>query len=83
VALTATEATDRIHKVLAAEISAIQLSNLLFTPEGLFHWLGASAEDRKQVVISPLFQQAQRRLRELQHREMAALRESQRTARSA
>ena len=71
--MTTDEATRQIKEALAAETSAIALSNRLFTPEGLFHWLASTDEQRKHLVTTPLFVEAQRRVRELQYAEAAAM----------
>jgi hypothetical protein len=62
----------QILDVLAAETQAIPLSNKLFSPSGLFNQLAATEEERRVVARSALFQQAQRRLTELQRHEAAA-----------
>jgi hypothetical protein len=63
---------QQIQEVLAAEAQAIPLSNKLFGPEGLFSKLGRTEEERRKVAQTPLFQQAQRRLTQLQQAEAAA-----------
>lgn len=61
-----------IEQVIKNETDAISLSNKLFSPEGLFSRLSKSEAERRVVVQSPLFKQAQRRLTELQQKEAAA-----------
>ena len=66
------EATERrIREVLATETHAIPLSEKLFTPNGLFNELAKFFTDRRAVVATPLFQEAQRRLSDLQRAEAA------------
>jgi hypothetical protein len=60
---------QRIAEVLATETNAISLSDKLFRPDGLFNQLAATEQERRTVAQSPLFQQAQRRLTELQRSE--------------
>lgn len=55
-----------IREVLASETHPIALSERLFAPGGLFNELAKSEGDRRLIVQSPLFQEAQARLRELQ-----------------
>jgi hypothetical protein len=81
--MNAEEAIQQIQEALATETSAIKLSNRLFSPQGLFQWLAATDEQRKQLVTAPLFHAAQRRLRELQHREAAAFGKTLRRVASA
>ncbi len=60
---------QQIREVLATETHAVQLSNRLFRPDGLFNELAKTEDERRSVVRSPLFKQAQRRLMELQQKE--------------
>jgi hypothetical protein len=60
-----------IRKVLATESSAIRLSNKLFSPEGLFNQVARTAEDRRAVIQTSLFREAQKKLAELREREAA------------
>jgi hypothetical protein len=64
-------AEQQIREVLATETSAIPLSDKLFHPDGLFNQLARTEEERRIVAQSSLFQQAQRRLTELQQSEAA------------
>jgi len=59
----------QIRELLASETSAIVLSNKLFTPDGLFSFLASTRAEREILVRSPLFKQAQQRVRELQYKE--------------
>jgi Uma2 family endonuclease len=61
----------QIAEVLATETNAISLSDKLFRPDGLFNQLAETEQERRTVAQSPLFQQAQRRLTELQRSESA------------
>jgi hypothetical protein len=63
----------RIRQVMADEKSGISLSNKLFTPDGLFNQIAKTEEDRRQVAQSPLFREAQRRVRELERLEIGEL----------
>jgi hypothetical protein len=60
-----------IREALAAETSAIELSNKLFRPDGLFAQLASTEEERRALAGSPLFAEAQRRLSDLQRQEGA------------
>jgi hypothetical protein len=62
-----------IRHLLATETSAVRLSNKLFTPGGLFSKLFATPDEKRAVMASPLFDEAQKRLSELQRREAAQL----------
>ncbi len=61
----------QIRMVLATETRAIALSEALFRRGGLFSQLANSREEREALVQTPLFQEAQRRLSDLQEKEMA------------
>jgi hypothetical protein len=69
--MTRDEVERKIRDVLATEQSAIRLSSALFTPAGLFSHLAADEAERRVLVTSALFREAQRRLSELQRAEMA------------
>ena len=58
-----------IRDTLATETQAIALSDRLFSPAGLFNVLAPTEQERREVVRSPLFKQAQARFRELQQKE--------------
>jgi hypothetical protein len=68
---TRDEIEQAIREALASETQAMALSQRLFAPDGLFSRLGATENERRSVVQSPLFQEAQRRLSELQRHEAA------------
>jgi hypothetical protein len=75
--MTRDEAEAEIRRLIATEISAIRLSNELFTPGGLFGKLFSTPEEKKVVLNSQLFDQANRRLSELQLQEAALLKKSE------
>lgn len=60
-----------IRQTLDTEKQAISLSKKLFGPGGLFQQLGETEQQRRQIVQSDLFRQAQKRLTELQKEEAA------------
>lgn len=60
---------QRIRDALASEPDAISLSNQLFSPFGLFSQLAANEADRRSIVETPLFKEAQRRLSVLNRKE--------------
>lgn len=68
-----TQIEAEIRRVLAIETSAIRLSNTLFTPGGLFSKLFTTPAEKKAVIDSPLFDEAQKRLSELQRQEASRL----------
>lgn len=65
----------RIRELIAGESDAVTLSNLLFTPNGLFSQLAANEEERRALTKTPLFKEAQQRVATL--RKMEAQRFSQ------
>lgn len=70
------EIEAEIRRVLDTETKAIPLSNKLFRPDGLFARLAGTQEERRALTQTPLFQEAQRRLSDLQREEMAAFRQA-------
>src|ERR1700730_16684154 len=62
-----------IRRLLMTETSAIRLSNALFTPGGLFSKLYSTHDEKKAIVNSPLFDEANRRLAEWQLQEAGKL----------
>lgn len=68
-----TQVEAEIRRILATETSAVRLSNTLFTPGGLFSKLFATPEEKTAVLDSPLFDEAQKRLSELQRQEASRL----------
>ena len=65
------ELERQICNIIASETNAIALSDKLFHPDGLFNQLAKTEVERRVVAQSPLFQQAQGRLTELQRHEAA------------
>jgi len=63
------EIRAEIKRILATEMDAVRLSNALFTPGGLFSRLFSTPEEKQAVMDSPLFDEAQKRLSELQRGE--------------
>ena len=61
------EIEKQIRELLATETSYWVLSDKLFGPEGLFGKMGATIEERKIVGRTPLFKEAQRRIRDLEY----------------
>ena len=57
----------RIRELLASETDPWTLSDKLFGPDGLFGLLGPTHEDRKRVGRLPLFKEAQKRIRAMEH----------------
>lgn len=74
--MTRDEAEQRIREMLSTEHSAIELSHALFTPGGLFSHLASDEAERRVLVTSALFREAQRRLSELQRAEMAEFKQN-------
>lgn len=70
---TRDEIEAEIRRLLTTETSAVRLSNALFTPGGLFGKLYSTPAEKKAVVDSPLFDEANRRLSELQLQEAGRL----------
>ena len=73
--MTRQEVEDRIRKLLATETRAVALSNQLFTPDGLFNQIAHNEQERREIVKTELWRDAQARVRELQYREADVLRE--------
>lgn len=65
-----------IRRVLDSETKAVSLSNKLFRPDGLFAQLAGTSEERRALTQTPLFQEAQQRLTDLQRAEMSAFRQA-------
>ena len=72
--MTRDEAEAEIRKLLTTETSAVRFSNLLFSPGGLFSALYSTPAEKMAVIDSPLFDEANRRLSELQMAEYGRLR---------
>jgi hypothetical protein len=70
---------SEIKQLLATETRTTVLSNRLFQQgTGLFTRLAATEAEWRQVVGSELFRAAQQRVRDLQYRDAASLRETAR-----
>ncbi|MBN9120896.1 MAG: hypothetical protein J0I06_17385 [Planctomycetes bacterium] len=66
-----------IRQLLATETRTTVLSNKLFQQgTGLFGKLAVTEDERRALVRSELFREAQARVRELQYRDADALREA-------
>src|SRR5438132_1796880 len=74
---------EQIREVLTTESHAIPLSNKLFRPDGLFNQLAKTEGERRIVVQSSLFKQAQRRLMELEEKEATEFAQAVRQAQAA
>lgn len=61
------EIEKKIRDLLATEANYWLLSDKLFGPNGLFGKLGATVEERKVVGRSPLFKEAQKRIRDMEY----------------
>jgi hypothetical protein len=57
----------QIRQLLSSETNYWKLSDMLFGPDGLFGKLGSTVEERKFVGRSPLFRQAQKRIRDMEY----------------
>src|SRR5438874_326554 len=62
---------QQIRELLQGETSGIRLSNRLFAPDGLFNQIATTDAERRALVQTPLFREAQTRLSELQRKEAA------------
>lgn len=71
--MTREQVEAEIRRILATETSAVRLSNMLFTPGGLFNKLYATPDEKRALLDSPLFDEANCRLSELQRQEAARL----------
>ncbi len=67
--MTHQQVEARILEVLGDETTAVGLSDRLFTADGLFSLLASNEDERRAMVRTPLFKQAQKRFRELQFKE--------------
>ncbi|MBX9625410.1 MAG: hypothetical protein K2X82_16510 [Gemmataceae bacterium] len=69
------EAEAAIRHLLATETDSVRVSNWLFRPPpfGLFSKLWSTQEEKRAVMASPLFQEAQQRVTELMRQEVAEL----------
>ena len=67
---------QQIRQLLAANSNALALSEQLFSPVGLFAQLAPTEAERRALVQSALFRDAQRQLLRLQEQEATAFSES-------
>lgn len=67
---------QQIRQLLAANSNALALSEQLFSPAGLFARLAPTEAERRALVQSALFRDAQRHLLRLQEQEATAFAES-------
>jgi hypothetical protein len=75
--MTRDEVEAEIRRLLATETRTVVLSNKLFQQgTGLFKFLWATEEEKRAVVESDLFREAMNRVRDLQYRDVEALREA-------
>jgi hypothetical protein len=65
-----------IRELLRTETQAISLGEKLFSPTGLFGHLASTEDERRELVRSALFKEAQKRFRELQYQEAVAFTEN-------
>jgi len=70
---TKAELEAEIRSVLATETSASRLSSKLFGPGGLIRQLYSTPDEKKAVMHSVLFREANRRVSDLQRAEFAKL----------
>jgi hypothetical protein len=61
------EIEAQIRDLLKTEYNRWTLSEKLFSPNGLFAQLGPTREDRIRIGSSPLFKEAQNRIRDLEY----------------
>jgi hypothetical protein len=63
---------NRIRALLRAKTTSQALSNALFGPGGLFGKLAKTEQERRALTQTPLFQQAEARIMEIERAELAA-----------
>jgi hypothetical protein len=78
--MTSEQTEQAIRQTIATEVSAAALADRLFAPDGLFSSLAGTADERRILVQTPLFREAQKRFRELQQQEAARFMETVRQA---
>jgi hypothetical protein len=81
--MTPAQIQEAIQNIVATATSAAALSDRLFSPDGLFNCLATTADERRRLVGTPLFREAQKRFRELQLQEAALFKEAVREAKIA
>ncbi len=68
------EIEHEIQTVIATESNAMRFSERIFAHDGLFAKLASTPDERKLLIASPLYRQAQNRFHELQSAELATFR---------
>jgi hypothetical protein len=58
----------QIREVLATETNYWALSDKLFGPNGLFGKMGTTIDERKVIGRSPLFREAQKKIRDMEYK---------------
>ena len=61
------EIETQIRELLETESSYWVLSEKLFGPSGLFGQLGVTADERRVIGRTPLFKEAQKRIRDMEY----------------
>ena len=69
------EIETQIRELLRTENNCWTLSDKLFGPDGLFSQLGPTREDRQRIGRSPIFKEAQKRIRALERERALRFRE--------
>jgi hypothetical protein len=64
---------EKIEEALAAANDSTALSNLLFTPDGLFNQIAHNEQERRALSQTPLFRRAMARVSELRRAEVQAI----------
>lgn len=65
---------NQIRELLVTESNCGVLSDKLFGPNGLFSQLGPTSDDRIRIGRSPLFKDAQKRIRLMERQQAELLR---------
>lgn len=73
---------EAIRLVLASDLDAVSMSNKLFSQNGLFNLLGPTEEERRVIIQTRLFQEAQQYISELQRLEREAFAKAVKEARA-
>jgi hypothetical protein len=79
--MDAQQIEKQIRDLLDTEKNGWILSDKLFGPDGLFGQLGPTLEDRKRIGQSPLFKEAQKRIREFERKRAQLLRDEMKNMR--
>ncbi len=71
-----TRIEDEVRGLLSADLTSAEFSNRVFGQlDGLFPKLGATEQDRLQIVGTDLWKRAKARLRELEQRDLERARQ--------